>query len=298
MNIATYNKENPSVTDYEIDWTGWLDGRTITTSTWSIDPTAGITIVASSNTTVLATVRLSGGTWGQTYIATNHIVASDAEEEERTITIKIQQAQDYCTTTEVRRRMFGGSGSGGSATTTALPDAELEALIEQASRMFDTVCGVESGFFGGPAFPFATDKTIYGDASSYLRLPPYISGSLNTTITVPTGYTAPTFIEKDGFLVLTDSNGLTPQGFWRYPPFAAGWFEGVPVTVSAIWGYEATPADVKMAVIELVINLQRETDPATLRLTDLERQPLREKIPPRVAEIARRYRPKAGAAFA
>lgn len=206
----------------------------------------------------------------------------------------------YCTKDEVRRRMFGGSGSGGSGTTTALPDAELDALIEQGSRMFDLVCGVTPAYFeaasGSP--PAASDQTIYGQGTSYLKLPPYVPGSLNTTITVPTGYTAPTFIEKDGYLIITDSNGLTPNGPWRYPLYTVGWWEGVPVTVSAIWGFEAVPADVKLAVIELIINLVRETDPPTVKLTDIEGQPLREKLPPRVAEIAKRYRPKIGAAFA
>ena len=59
--------------------------------------------------------------------------------------------------------------------------------------------------------------------------------------------------------------------------------------MTARWGYEQTPEDVKMAVIEMVINLLRETDPASLNLLDLERQPLREKAPPRVWEVAKRY---------
>lgn len=194
--------------------------------------------------------------------------------------------------------MFGGAGSGGSGTTTALPDAELDALIEQASRYFDLYCGVTPEYFEPAASPgSATEQTIYGQGTNYLKLPPYVSGSL-ATLTVPTNYTTPTYIEKDGYLIITDSNGLTPFGQWRYPPYTVGWWEGVAITVSAVWGFEATPADVKLAVIELIINLVRETDPATLKLTDLAGMPLREKIPPRVAEVARRYRPKVGAAFA
>ena len=296
MNIATYTKEPTSVTEYEIDWSVWLNGRTIVTSTWTVE--AGITEDSESNTTTVASIVLSGGTWGESYIATNHIVASDSEEEENSITIKIQQEQKYASLTEVRRRRFGGSGSGGSATTTALPDNELEALIEQASRFLDLAVGVEPGYFNPPAYPDATPQTFYGQGISYLRLPPYVAGSLSTTLTAPTGYTLPTFIERDGYLIITDTNGLTPHGQWRYPYYTTGWWEGVPITVSAIWGFEQVPPDVKLATIELVINLVRETDPATLKLTDLAGMPLREKLPPRVAEIARRYRPKVGAAFA
>lgn len=205
----------------------------------------------------------------------------------------------YCTKDEVRRRMFGGAGSGGSGTTTALPDAELDALIEQASRYLDLFCGVAPGYFEAAADDAtASARTFRGGGSSFLKLDPYVPGSLNTTLMVPTGYTAPTFIEKDGYLIITDANGFTPSGQWRYPPFTTGWWEGAAITVSAIWGFDETPEVVSMAVIELVINLVRETDPATLKLTDLEGQPLREKMPPRVMEIARRYRPQVGQAFA
>lgn len=296
MNIATYTKEQSAVTDFQIDWTAWLEGRTLTSSSWAISPTAGIIIVATSNTSSVATIRLSSGTWGQIYLATNHIVASDGEEEERSITIRIQQEQKYCTPTEVRRRMFGGPGPSGTGTTTALSEAELDALIEQGSRYLDLLCGVPAGYFNPPAFPHATEQTFYGDGTNYLRLPPYIPGTLNTAITVPEGYTVPTFTEMDGYLVL-NSNGTLPP-FTRFDRWWCGWWSGVGITISAQWGFRDVDGAIKLAVIELVINLKRETDPAELKLTNLEGQPLREKIPPRVWEIARRYRFKTGGAFA
>lgn len=139
----------------------------------------------------------------------------------------------------------------------------------------------------------ATNKTIYGDGTNYLRLPPYVAGSLNTTLTLPEGYTAPTFIEKDGYLIFT-SNSVAPPFF----PNIYGWNSGIPVIASAIWGYESTPEDVKMAVIEMVINLLRETDPSQVKLVGIEGQPLREAMPPRVREVARRYQLRLGVAFA
>lgn len=134
-----------------------------------------------------------------------------------------------------------------------------------------------------------SDRTFYGDGTNYLRLDPYVAGSLDPTIIFPTGYTAPGFVERDGYLVQS-SNGILPP----FAPsiFSQGWSRGVPVTVTALWGYDSTPADVKSAIIELVINLWRETDPASLKLTNLEGQPLREKLPPRVSEIVRLYRTK------
>jgi hypothetical protein len=193
--------------------------------------------------------------------------------------------------------MFGGSGAGGSATTNALPDDELDALIEQASRFFDLECGVEPGYFEAAGGTVST-KTIYGDGTNYLTLPPYVPGSLSPVITLPEGYTAPNFIEQNGYLVLTTSSGVLPPFQHFHNCLWSGWSSGVAVAVSARWGFASTPADVKMAVIELVINLKRETDPAELKLTNLEGQPLREPIPPRVKAIARRWRGKvAGPAF-
>lgn len=201
----------------------------------------------------------------------------------------------YCTLAEARRRASGGSGSGGSATTTALPDAELEALIEQASRYFDLVCGVEPEYFEA-AGDSVSNLTVYGDGTHFLRLPPYVAGTLDTDITVPDGYTVPTFIEREGYLILS-SSGVMLNRITPFPsPFYGGWYSGVPITISAKWGFLETPEDVKMAVIELVLNLWRETDPAQVKLVGLEGQPLRERMPPRVLEVAKRYR-MTGVAF-
>lgn len=289
-----FNKEPQEVKDFSIGWSDWLGVLTIASSSWT-SPT-GITIDASSNTATATLVRVSGGTWGETYELFNTIVASNGESETRSIIITIRRSVAYCTPLEVRRRMFGGSGSGGSATKGALTVPELDALIEQASRMFDLECGVPEGYFNPAQIPIATERTFYGDGSNYLRLPPYVAGTLNTLITLPNSYTAPTFVERDGYLVLS-SGGVLPPFRRFHNCLWPGWYSGVSVTVSAIWGFRETPADVKLAVIELVINLERETDPAGLRLKDLEGQPLREKLPPRVLEIAKKYRMKTGPVF-
>jgi hypothetical protein len=79
-------KRSGSTLSYVFNWSlaangdeGWLelaDGQTIATSTWTA--TTGITIDSSSNTTVLTTVWVSGGTVGETYKLTNTITTNDA----------------------------------------------------------------------------------------------------------------------------------------------------------------------------------------------------------------------------
>ncbi len=176
-------------------------------------------------------------------------------------------------------------------TTTALPDAELDALIEQASRAFDLECGVDPGYFE-PAGDTVTVRTFYGDGTGFLRLDPYVDNTLGATVTMPDGYTIPEYVVRNGYLVRSSTTILVDTRYRADP-----WPIGVPVTVTAKWGYSATPADVKMAIIEFVLNLFRETDPVNVKLKNLEGQPLREKMPPRVAMIAKRYRGKNRPAF-
>ena len=188
---------------------------------------------------------------------------------------------------------FRGTGTmnpTAQATATALPDPQVETLIERASRFFDLVCGVKPEYFEA-AGATATARTFYGNGTNFLKLDRYVPGSLVATLSYPSGYTALDYVEREGYLVITDSAGVL-QG--RSLMSCYGWYNGVPITVTAKWGFEATPEDVKHAVLELAINLWRETDPANVKLVNLEGQPLREKLPPRVAEIARRYRSSSG----
>lgn len=175
------------------------------------------------------------------------------------------------------------------ATTAAIPDDQLDDLIEMASRFFDLLCGVEPGYFEEAGLT-ATARTFYGNGSRFLKLDRYVPGSLNATLSYPTGYTALDYVERDGYLVITDSTGVLSSSL----RWSSGWYSGVPITVTAKWGFAATPADVKLAVIELAANLWSELDPKHLKLVAPEHLPLREKAPPRVAEIARRYRVNAG----
>lgn len=190
----------------------------------------------------------------------------------------------------ITKAEFRGAGTmpkTAQATTVALPDAELDDLIEKASRYFDLLCGKKPEYFEA-AGNTPSSRTFYGDGTHYLKLDQYVPGSLNTTLTLPTGYTAPDFVERDGHLQITASNGVLLTS--SSPLFSEGWWANVPITVSAKWGFEATPEDVKLAIIELVVNLWRETDPANVKLVNLEGQPLRERYPPRVWEVAKRYR--------
>ena len=87
--MASFIKDPDASLDYELDWTLWLEGDTINSSSWAV-PT-GITIDSDSFTNQTATVWLSGGTLHQKYEAVNRIITAGGRTDDRTITIRIKQ---------------------------------------------------------------------------------------------------------------------------------------------------------------------------------------------------------------
>jgi len=83
--MATFftQRDPNAVLDYSIDWTEWLSGDAISTSSWII-PT-GLSTTASSFGTATTIVWISGGTAGEIYDVTNRIVTTGGRTEDRTI---------------------------------------------------------------------------------------------------------------------------------------------------------------------------------------------------------------------
>jgi len=84
-----YIKDPDAVLDYPMNWADWLDGDTISTSTWTVPD--GITKDSDSKTTSATTIWLSGGTAGLDYTLINHIVTAAGREDDRTIIIKVRE---------------------------------------------------------------------------------------------------------------------------------------------------------------------------------------------------------------
>jgi hypothetical protein len=91
MAFKRFPKDPNSVLDYTVDWydEGWLGIDTIATSTWIV-PT-GLTNIAESHTTKIATIWLSGGTAGTNYEVTNRITTAGGRTDDRTIVIECRQ---------------------------------------------------------------------------------------------------------------------------------------------------------------------------------------------------------------
>ena len=86
---ATFIKDPSARKDYAIDWTEWLDGDTIDTVEWTVPD--GITEYATSNTTTVATIWLTGGTAGKEYAVVCQITTDGGRIDQRTITIRVKE---------------------------------------------------------------------------------------------------------------------------------------------------------------------------------------------------------------
>ena len=85
--MKLFKKDPSAILDYSIDWSLWLDGDTISTSSWTVPQ--GLTKASETNNSTTATVWLSGGTVDQTYTVTNRITTANGRTDERSILIKV-----------------------------------------------------------------------------------------------------------------------------------------------------------------------------------------------------------------
>lgn len=84
-----FTKDPDAVLDYLVDWTDWLAGDTIVTSTWIV-PT-GITKDTDTKTATAARIWLSGGTAETVYLVTNRVVTAGGRTNDRTLDIYVSE---------------------------------------------------------------------------------------------------------------------------------------------------------------------------------------------------------------
>jgi hypothetical protein len=87
--MTTFLKDPDAVLDYSVDWSKWLAGDQIETSTWFV---SGPTLQSAddSNTPTRTTAWLAGGVAGQSYTVTNRIITSGGRTDDRSFTIQVQ----------------------------------------------------------------------------------------------------------------------------------------------------------------------------------------------------------------
>jgi hypothetical protein len=83
------DKDPNAILDYTFDWTAWLGVDDISSATFQA--TAGLTVATSSATLKKATVWISGGEAGKTYLVTCHITSAGGRQEDRTIQLNVSE---------------------------------------------------------------------------------------------------------------------------------------------------------------------------------------------------------------
>lgn len=89
---------------YGLDWSPYIERYlrefggypgvstlTLDESSWSVEPEGELSIYEDSHNDTVAVVGLEGGVAPKEYTATNHVVFSDGQIDERSLTVKIKQ---------------------------------------------------------------------------------------------------------------------------------------------------------------------------------------------------------------
>jgi hypothetical protein len=168
----------------------------------------------------------------------------------------------YATLTDLR----GPNGALDQFTTDAgVPDESRDTLLQVC---LDDAQAIIDGELGFPLAAAAVGtQVVYGNGTAYLLPPPHTAGSV-TAVTAPTGYTVPTYVQRNGVLVTTDASGLlyspVPPDWAAYNPFFSTpgvWAAGVPYTVVATFGAAAADLLVcRRITLELSVQLWRFRD--------------------------------------
>lgn len=164
----------------------------------------------------------------------------------------------YCTDEEVADREPGYDPSD------ATEKASMDRIRALVSRQIDRWLGRTPS--GTEWFPEAGEepsaRTFYGNGTAYLALDAFLESSVDVAdVSLPSGYTAPSFVYRDGYLVTTDAAG----GLYGDRRGGAVWPAGVAVTVTRTWGYPAAaggtsgvPGDIVEAAVLMCVARWRE----------------------------------------
>lgn len=151
----------------------------------------------------------------------------------------------YATVEQFRARMDQVPAS-------AETDDLIEEFLDHATDVLDLALGFSFSSEDG-------EKTVYGDGTGRLVLPPYIAGTV-TAVESPSGTTlaASTYSEDGGDLLMVTAYGWGDYFDGDY--YGGRWARNRPYVVTATWGFpEPTPAIVQ-ACLEIAIRAWKGRD--------------------------------------
>lgn len=174
----------------------------------------------------------------------------------------------------------------------------LDQLLTRSSRMVDRVCQLPDDFFA-PAGGSATAKVFVGTGIQQLSLMPFVAGSLAATgaVTVENESGTVEYRLRDGRYLLRHTDDALWQ--WGEPDDhdwqrrngrrKPVWPDGKRVTVTARWGWSATPDDIVNATLEIAGTIYRQNPERQLSLDTGDEQVREAAISVRARELRRIY---------
>lgn len=179
----------------------------------------------------------------------------------------------------------------------------VNSAIPRICELIDEYLGLPHGYFNAVASNVsASARVFYGDGRSQLRVEAYHPGSI-TEITAPNNAVVPSYRQRNPqeagrfagngnkiacFLEVTDASGyIVKPRFGNVRRGVSGWVDGCPYTVTARWGYVATPETIKQAALETLIAMHRGKDQAFMRVVNLQDNTVTnvDALPPRAKAI-------------
>lgn len=155
----------------------------------------------------------------------------------------------------------------------------FELLADAVSRQFDREAQVSDGFFN-VADEDPVERTFRSNGSTYVFIGAYIADSIETIVVdgeaidvVDVDDDSDDYYEDDGHIVLTNA----PK-------------RGVRIVVSARWGFEAVPDDIKQACIEQGLAMWRKKDRMFADISGVSSAVLTAEMSPTFAAVTKRYR--------
>ena len=94
---CTVVKDPDSIEPWGMDWTDWLAeisaSETVSSSSWAVSPTGGITLSSASIITgsLKTQVKLTGGSAGTRYTVTNSVITSSGYHDDRSFEVLVQE---------------------------------------------------------------------------------------------------------------------------------------------------------------------------------------------------------------
>ena len=83
-------KDPNAILDYSLDWGPWLDGDTISTSTWVVESPLVIEAGSENFNDTVTTLYISGGDVNQRYTVTNTITTAAGRRDDRSLELRIR----------------------------------------------------------------------------------------------------------------------------------------------------------------------------------------------------------------